>query len=63
MFLSIFQFEYYEPQALTEVEQFVIQQHQQQMIQSLKERRPDATQEQLRSFVRKCVRRQVQITA
>eukprot|EP01034_Spumella_vulgaris_P023345 gene23345-29558_t len=46
--------------ALTEVEQFVQQQHQQQMVQTLRDRRPDLDPEQLRSFVRKCIRRQVE---
>jgi hypothetical protein len=46
--------------ALSEVEQFVQQQHMAQMIATLGSRRPDLTEEQLRSFVRKCIRRQVE---
>lgn len=46
--------------ALNEVELFVMQQHQQQMVHALKHRKPDWTQEQLRTFVRRCVRRQVE---
>eukprot|EP01038_Epipyxis_sp_PR26KG_P007258 gene7258-9895_t len=46
--------------ALAEVEQFVLQQHQQQMVHSLKHRNPDLAQDALMSFVRKCVRRQVE---
>ncbi len=47
-------------QALSEVELFVLQQHQQQMAQALIERKSDMTQEQSRVFIRKCVRRQVE---
>ena len=47
-------------QALNEVEQFVLQQHQQQMIQELSDRKPGLTQDQLQTFVRRCVRRQVE---
>lgn len=46
--------------ALSEVEQFVQEQHMSQMIQTLRSRRADLNQEQLRSFVRKCIRRQVE---
>lgn len=46
--------------ALSEVEQFVQQQHMSQMVQVLGARRPDLTEEQLQSFVRKCIRRQVE---
>jgi hypothetical protein len=47
-------------QALAEVEVFVLQQHQQQMIQPLLDRKPDLSPEQLHTFVRRCVRRQVE---
>ena len=47
-------------QALSEVELFVLQQHQQQMAQALIDRKNDMTQEQVRVFIRKCVRRQVE---
>jgi len=46
--------------ALAEVEQFVQQLHMAQMIQTLKTRREDLNEDQLRSFVRKCIRRQVE---
>lgn len=47
-------------QALTEVEVFVLQQHQQLMIHSLLDRKPELTPEQFHTFVRRCVRRQVE---
>lgn len=47
-------------QALAEVEAFVIQQHNQQMAHALRDRRPDVSDEDIRVFVRKCVRRQVE---
>jgi len=47
-------------QALNEVEQFVLQQHQQQMIQELGDRKPGLNADQLQTFVRRCVRRQVE---
>jgi hypothetical protein len=46
--------------ALAEVETFVIQQHSQQMALTLRERREDVSSEDIRVFVRKCVRRQVE---
>ena len=46
--------------ALAEVEAFVQAQHQQQMVQTLRGRRPDLTAEEQESFVRKCIRRQVE---
>lgn len=50
----------YMHRALAEVENFVIQQHNQQMTQELRERRPDLGAEDARVFIRKCVRRQVE---
>lgn len=50
----------YARDALAEVEQFVQQQHMSQMIQTLRARRADLSEDQLRSFVRKCIRRQVE---
>jgi len=50
----------YARDALSEVEQFVQQQHMSQMIQTLRTRRADLSEDQLRSFVRKCIRRQVE---
>ncbi len=50
----------YMRDALAEVEQFVQQQHQQQMMQALASRRPNFSTEQLYSFVNKCIRRQVE---
>ena len=47
-------------QALNEVEQFVLQQHQQQMTQELADRKPGLNADQLHTFVRRCVRRQVE---
>ena len=47
-------------QALSEVESFVLLQHTQQMTQTLRERKPDFSPEQLRTFIRRCVRRQVE---
>ena len=47
-------------QALSEVEQFTLQQHQNQMVLELKERRPEMNPDQLATFVRRCVRRQVE---
>jgi len=47
-------------QALTEVEQFVLQHHHQQMHAELKERRPEMSVDQISTFVRRCVRRQVE---
>ncbi len=47
-------------QALSEVEQFILQQHQHQMVLKLKERRPEMNPDQLATFVRRCVRRQVE---
>lgn len=47
-------------QALNEVEQFVLQQHQQQMTQELSDRKPGLNADQLHTFVRRCVRRQVE---
>eukprot|EP01035_Chromulina_nebulosa_P019594 gene19594-25498_t len=46
--------------ALSEVEQFVIQQHYQHMSHALQDRRPDLSSEDVRVFIRKCVRRQVE---
>ena len=50
----------YVRDALSEVEQFVQQQHMSQMVQTLHSRRPDLNEDQQRSFVRKCIRRQVE---
>jgi hypothetical protein len=47
-------------QALREVEQYAIQQYGQQMNQILKDRRPQMSEDKVRSFVMKCVRRQVE---
>ena len=47
-------------QALMEVEQFTLQQHQQQMHSELRERRPEMSTDQITTFVRRCVRRQVE---
>lgn len=46
--------------ALAEVEQFVQQQHQMQTTKLLQMRRPDFNADQQLSFVRKCIRRQVE---
>eukprot|EP01035_Chromulina_nebulosa_P022404 gene22404-29010_t len=50
----------YMKDALSEVELFVTQQHQEQMMSRLAQRQPNLTSEQLRSFTRKCIRRQVE---
>ncbi len=50
----------YMKDALSEVVQFVQQQHQQQMISALAPRQPEFSMEQLQSFVNKCIRRQVE---
>ena len=50
----------YMRDALIEVEQFVQQQHLSQMIDTLSQRRIDLNSEQLTSFVKKCIRRQVE---
>ncbi len=46
--------------ALAEVEQFVQQQHEQQMIQALSNRRPDWSTDQRNKLIRQCIRRQVE---
>lgn len=48
--------------ALAEVEQFVQQQHEQQLVILLGNRRPDWTEEQHLKLVRLCIRRQVEST-
>ena len=47
-------------QALREVEQYAMQHYGQQMCQILKDRRPTMDEDRVRSFVTKCVRRQVE---
>jgi hypothetical protein len=46
--------------ALAEVEQFVQQQHEQQLVQTLRSRRPEWTEDQQQKLVRQCIRRQVE---
>jgi hypothetical protein len=46
--------------ALHEVEQFTLQQHNQQMHAELRARRPQMSPDQITTFVRRCVRRQVE---
>lgn len=46
--------------ALAEVEQFVQQQHEQQMNQALMNRRPDWSADQRNRLIRQCIRRQVE---
>ena len=50
----------YMKDALSEVEQFVQERHQSEMVEVLKRRNKDLTEEQLYSFTRKCIRRQVE---
>jgi hypothetical protein len=47
-------------QALVEVEEYTLQQFGQQMTHVLSDRRPGTSQEKIRQFVRRCVRRQVE---
>lgn len=46
--------------ALAEVEQFVQQQHEQQLVATIRSRRPEWTEEQQLKLVRQCIRRQVE---
>lgn len=46
--------------ALSEVEQFTLQNHGQTLTQVIRDRRSDLTEDQIKSFVRRCVRRQVE---
>ena len=47
-------------EALLEVEQFTLQNHGQMMTQVLRDRRSDLCEDQIKSFLRRCVRRQVE---
>jgi hypothetical protein len=47
-------------QALSEVETFMLQNYQQQMEQSLTDRNRKLSKDQISTFVRRCVRRQVE---
>jgi hypothetical protein len=47
-------------EALLEVEQFTLLHHGQMMTQVLRDRRSDLNEDQIKSFVRRCVRRQVE---
>jgi len=47
-------------QALSEVEEYTLQQFGQQMTHVLSDRRPGSSQDKIRVFVRRCVRRQVE---